>query len=113
MEDREEINFEDTGVALGCVLSELAGIREKLDFIVTRLELDSIQLKPISLEQAADFLSISERNLRKLMNEGEIAYYKRGSKVYFFEKELLEWIKDGRIGSMIERMRNLNRRNKR
>ena len=113
MEERKEINFEDTEVALGCVLSELAEIREKLDFIVTRLELDSIQLKPISLEQASEFLSISERNLRKLMNEGEIAYYKRGSKVYFFEKELLEWIKDGRIGTIIERMRNLNRRNKR
>lgn len=113
MEERKEINFENTEVALGCVLSELARIREKLDFIVDRLELDSIQLKPISLEQASEFLSISERNLRKLMNEGEIAYYKRGSKVYFFEKELLEWIKDGRIGTIIERMRNLNRRNKR
>ena len=113
MEERKEINFEDTEVALGCVLSELAEIREKLNFIVTRLGFDTIQLKPISMEQAADFLSISERNLRKLMNEGEIAYYKRGAKVYFFEKELLEWIKDGRIGTIIERMRNLNRRNKR
>lgn len=113
MEERKEINFEDTGVALGCVLAELAEIREKLDFMVNRLESDSIQLKPISLEQAAVFLSISERNLRKLMKEGEIAYYKRGAKVYFFEKELVEWIKDGRIGTIIERMRNLNRRNKR
>lgn len=113
MEERKEINIEDTGTALGCVLTELADIREKLDFIVSRLELDHVQLKPVSLEQAANFLSISERNLRKLMNEGEIAYYKRGSKVYFFEKELVEWIKEGRIGTILERMRNLNRRNKR
>ena len=113
MEERKEINIEDTGIALGCVLTELAAIREKLDFIITRLELDTIQPKPISLEEAANFLSISDRNLRKLMNQGEIAYYKRGSKVYFFEKELVEWIKQGRIGTILERMRNLNRRNKR
>ncbi|MCC5906014.1 MAG: helix-turn-helix domain-containing protein [Balneolaceae bacterium] len=54
--------------------------------------------KPLNMEEAADFLDISKSHLYKLTSRGEIRHYKpTGKRIYFFPKDLIEYLKNGRV----------------
>ena len=42
-------------------------------------------------------------------SQGLIPHYKRGKTVYFFEDELLEWVRDSRIETLLERQDSQDR----
>lgn len=110
--DKEEkdINPENIPEAITCILGDLTEIRSQIDFIANKLGLGVTSLKPITIEEAANFLSMTERAINKLVKNKEIPHYIRGNKVYFFEKELYEWINKGRIAPWNEKLSNYNRR---
>jgi len=54
--------------------------------------------KPLNIEQAADFLDISKSHLYKLTSRGAIPHYKpNGKRLYFFEQDLIAYLKKGRV----------------
>lgn len=74
---------------------------EKLDSIEKLLNEKggSIAVEPerlLTLNQAADFLSLKPPTLYGLVHNQRIPVCKQGKRLYFSQKELIDWIKAGR-----------------
>lgn len=94
-------------------MDDVAEIKEKVDFLMQHLGMSAAGLKPVTIKEAATFLSVSEWMIRRMVRENSIPYYERNGKKYFFEKELLEWIKETRVPTIDEQLRRYNHRQRR
>lgn len=110
---REPVSAENIPFALGCIMDDVAEIKEKIDFLMQHLGMGASGLKPVTIKEAAIFLSVSESVIRRMVRENSIPYYERGGKKYFFEKELLEWVKESRVPTIDEQLRRYNHRQRR
>ncbi len=75
-------------------------LSEKLDTIERLL---TEQRKPVeqhddllTIDQAADFLSLTKPTLYSKVSRGELPYMKRGKRLYFSKDELMGYLKEGR-----------------
>ena len=50
----------------------------------------------LTIQQAAEFLSLTVPTLYSKTSKGELPFMKRGKRLYFSRTELLEYIKEGR-----------------
>ena len=55
-----------------------------------------------TIQQAADFLTLSVPTLYNLVSRKEIPYMKKGKRLYFSKEELTSWLKSGRKQTMAE-----------
>lgn len=82
------------------VPSEIEKINQKLTRIESFLTYNSDKKeplnKPLRPEQAAELCDLSKASIYRLVSAREIPFHKQGAKLYFFEAELIEWIKSGR-----------------
>lgn len=104
----EPVSIQNTPLALGCIMDDVAEIREKLDFLSQHLGIGAAGTKPVTIKEAAEFLSSSESKIRRLVREHSIPFYRRGGITYFFEKELLEWVKESRVATIDEELSKFN-----
>ena len=51
----------------------------------------------MTYSDTADFLSVSERTVRRWVRSKNIPHYKIGRRVYFTEADLLRWIESCRV----------------
>lgn len=102
-------NSDSISLALGCLIDDVAEIKSKVDHLMQHLGMGAAGLKPVTVVEAAKFLSLSERQVRKMVKERSIPYYERNGKIYFFEKELMEWIKGSRVATFEEELNNIGR----
>lgn len=59
--------------------------------------------KPLTFEEAADFLGLSKSYLYKLTATGQVACYKPSGKLLYFERaDLLAWLRRNRRSSEVE-----------
>ena len=59
--------------------------------------------KPLTIEEAAEFLDISTSHLYKLTSTGRIPHYQPGGKrIYFLVSDLLDYVKSGRKNTAAE-----------
>jgi excisionase family DNA binding protein len=59
--------------------------------------------KPMTIEEAAKFLSLSKSHIYKLTSRGEIPHYKpTGKRIYFFRDDLIDFLKAGRVRTNTE-----------
>ena len=49
----------------------------------------------MTLEEACQFIGKKQSTMYSLTSERRIPFRKRGNKLYFFKKELIEWIQSG------------------
>ena len=49
----------------------------------------------MTMEEACQFIGKKRSTMYSLTSERRIPYRKRGNKLYFFKKELVEWIQSG------------------
>lgn len=56
----------------------------------------------LTVEQAADFLSLHKTTIYGLVSKGELPHMKRSKRVYFSKHELMEYLKEGRRSSLKE-----------
>ena len=76
---------------------------DKVDYVIDRLdERKDADASPIqdddqlmSLDDACRFLGKKRSTMYALTSERRIPFRKRGNKLYFFKKELVEWIECG------------------
>lgn len=52
--------------------------------------------KPLTIKEAAAFLSLAVPTIYGLVSRGELPYQKRGKRLYFLTSELTDWVKQGR-----------------
>ena len=48
------------------------------------------------LPETAKFLNLSKASVYRLVSHRQIPFHKSGGKLYFFEEEVRDWVKDGR-----------------
>lgn len=109
----EPVSRENMPLALGCILDDVAEIKTILSDLYSRLGIGASGLRPVTVKEAAVFLSVSERTVRNMVRERTIPYYERNGKIYFFERELLEWVKESRVATFDEEYNKYKIRNQR
>ena len=86
--------------------SAVEELHSKLDKITTLLmsvpEAKSNQEKPLSVEEAAEFLNLSVPTIYSKVSKKEIPVMKMGKRLYFDKRDLLDQIKSGRIKTVAE-----------
>lgn len=55
--------------------------------------------KPLSVQEAAEFLGIAKQSVYNGTSTGVIPHHKQGNKLFFFREELLAWIRNAQHGS--------------
>ena len=95
--ERKTLTFDQLPQAVGELL-------DKVDHIIARLgELkgadgaSSGDDKMMTLDEASKFIGKARSTLYSLTSDNRIPHRKCCNKLYFFKKELLEWIKNGGI----------------
>lgn len=54
--------------------------------------------KPMTVDEAAEFLGLSKSHIYKLTSSGRLRHYKPGGKtLYFLREDLLAYVKGGRV----------------
>ena len=98
MEDTTtNLTFDQLPKAVGELLT-------KVDYVISRLDVkkdaadaseNSDDDQMMTLEEACRFIGKKQSTMYSLTSERRIPFRKRGNKLYFFKKELLEWIQSG------------------
>ena len=98
MEQNESnLSFDQLPKAVGELLT-------KVDYVISRLDekKDADVASPIqdddqmmTMDEACQFIGKKRSTMYSLTSERRIPYHKRGNKLYFFKKELVEWIQNG------------------
>ena len=75
-----------------------------MDYVISRLDekKDAAEASEntnddqmMTLDEACQFIGKKRSTMYSLTSERRIPYRKRGNKLYFFKKELVEWIQSG------------------
>ena len=98
MEQNESnLSFDQLPKAVGELLT-------KVDYVISRLDekKEADDSSPIqdddqmmTMDEACQFIGKKRSTMYSLTSERRIPYRKRGNKLYFFKKELVEWIQSG------------------
>ena len=65
--------------------------------------------KPINSNSAAAVLNLQLPTLYSLVSKRLIPHYKQAKKLYFFESELVEWIKANRVSTILDRKEEVSK----
>ena len=98
MEQNESnLSFDQLPKAVGELLT-------KVDYVISRLDekKDAAEASEntnddqmMTMDEACQFIGKKRSTMYSLTSERRIPYRKRGNKLYFFKKELVEWIQSG------------------
>ena len=64
----------------------------------------------LTIQQAAEFLSLTVPTIYSKVSKGELPFMKRGKRLYFSKTELMEYIKAGRKQTKAELDRNISKK---
>ena len=98
MEQNENsLSFDQLPKAVGELL-------HKVDYVISRLDAPKdadeasgkeSEEQMMTLDEACRFIGKKRSTIYSLTSERRIPFRKRGNKLYFFKKELVEWIQSG------------------
>ena len=90
---------------IGTIDSKLGAISERLDYIQSLLMKTPVanNRRPVYIEKASEITGLAVTTLYRYSQHGLIPSYKRGRKIYFFEDELHDWLKKGKVKEISER----------
>lgn len=95
-----EISFENLPKAVAHLVNEV----EELKLLVEKGQATVLPQKriPIGIEEACLIIGKAKPTVYALVRKRMLPCYKNGKKLYFFEKELLEWITNGKKKTLQE-----------
>ena len=98
--EHNEISFENLPSAVAHLNNQVEELKE----LILRKESVSIPQKktPIDIEKACEIIGKAKPTVYTLVRTRQIPCYKSGKKLYFFEEEKHEWIRNGRRKTMVE-----------
>ncbi len=83
---------------------------KKIEALIDKKISNQIKSKKLFVGEAAAFLGITEEYLRKLANKGIVQGYKPGGVWFFFEDDLVKYIKSRKKLTVEDEMTKLNER---
>ena len=90
------ITFEQLPQAVSTLIERVEQLAGKVDEVLGKAAgKDTGKRSLLSLEDVAALLGKSASTIYAMTSEKRIPYRKRGNKLYFFKKELIEWIQSG------------------
>lgn len=80
---------------------DISNTNENLESLVKKQNV--LEKEFLTLEEAADYLSLSKSAMYKMTSKREIPFYNPGGKkIYFKREELNNWIISGKVNSSLE-----------
>ncbi|WP_294316274.1 helix-turn-helix domain-containing protein [uncultured Chryseobacterium sp.] len=99
--DAYEINFENLPKAIAFLNDQIAELKSMVEN--SKPSEKTLDKKiPIDIDAACQILSKAKPTVYTLVRTRKIPCYKSGKKLYFFEDELLEWIRNGKRKTLAE-----------
>ena len=96
----ETLTFDQLPNAVAMLTKE---VRELKRLFIERQETPTDQPEQLlTIQEAADFLSLTVPTMYSKVSKGELPVMKRSKRLYFSRTELLEYLKDGRKKSNAE-----------
>lgn len=95
-----EISFENLPKAVAHLVSEVAEIK----LLVENRQTPTVPPKrvPIGIDDACQIIGKAKPTVYTLVRKRLLPCYKNGKQLYFFEDELLEWIRKGKKKTLQE-----------
>ena len=94
-------HLEDLPKAFNAIVERLRCIEQllqKKEVKTSEAKLD----EPLTIEQAAVILHLSKATVYTKVSRNEIPYNKQGGRLYFFQSELIEYLKEGKQKTLDE-----------
>lgn len=100
---KDRLNFEQLPDAV-------AEIRDGFRMLIARIDSGSVSISPvkeeprklIGVDRACEIIGKAKNTLYRYTAHGKIPCYKQGKQIYFFEDEVLEWVRSGKRESIDE-----------
>lgn len=80
----------------------LAQIREELKSAAPTYPARAINEIPVLFPRMLEITGLKERSAREKIAAGEIPYYQKDRRLYFFESELIAWVRSGKVKTTAE-----------
>ena len=93
----EKLSFENLPAAISTLIREVNSIK-----LVLQENKPPTTDQIMTVEQAAEFLSLAKPTLYAMIGHGKIPYFKRGKRVYFQKSDILNYLREGRRKSIQE-----------
>lgn len=77
-------------------------IQEMKALILLKAEKQTKPDKPLNIKDVAKFTGLTVSTLYGYCQRSEMPYSKKGNRLFFFEAELIEWIKSGKQKTLKE-----------
>ncbi|MBS1780376.1 MAG: helix-turn-helix domain-containing protein [Bacteroidetes bacterium] len=90
----QEITHNNMPEAISLVYTKLLAIERMLQSQPGEVPVERDSF--LNIKQAAELLTLAVPTVYCLVSKGELPVHKRGKRLYFSSKELLDWIKAGR-----------------
>jgi len=91
-------------------------LHEKLDHLEKLIERISVtgenKDELLNIEEASKLLNLSISTIYSKVCKREIPVNKQGKRIYFYRRELMKWIKSGRVKTYIEMKSDIEKRSK-
>lgn len=95
-----EITFEQLPKAVTQLFDKISNIERLLTERATTAVAQP--LTPISIDDAAKFLGLSRATMYGLNNQRKVKYFMQGKKCYYFESDLIDYLKQGKVKTLAE-----------
>lgn len=92
------ISFNDLPLAV----TELTKKVDELYKVITNVQPQETTDQFLTVEQAADFLTLSVPTIYSKVSRRELPYMKRGKRLYFAKSDLEDYLKGGRVKTVKE-----------
>lgn len=93
------LTFEQLPTAVSQLSQKLENIEKLLLSQTNKDSPKETEEKLLTVEAAAAFLSLSTPTIYSKVSRNELPFMKRGKRLYFSQKELLEYLQRGRVKS--------------
>lgn len=67
----EPVSMENLPLAIGCILDDVAEIKSVVAFLSQHLGIGAAGTKPVTIQEAAEYLSTTERAVKKWLKNGQ------------------------------------------
>ena len=91
------------------VITTLVQKVESLECSIQEIKNTPDDEKLMDAEELADFLGKSKVTVYRLKHERKIPYIKQGNRIYFFRKDVLEWLNNNKRASKATTLRDVEK----
>lgn len=91
----DRITFEQLPQAVSLLIEQVGRLADKVDSVLGKPQQQNENRRLPNLDDVSLLLDKSASTIYAMTSDKRIPHHKRGNKLYFFEDEIIRWIKEG------------------